>query len=220
MVDMPQNASRSPRSYGFKFYGGLFVAVFGAFLLVCAAIAQSPDFQMSFHREVPSKDSPELLGAVIDTVPQWIQWFHQAEDAKAIDAAGRPYSLRDQHVQKGSLVRLYLDPHRGPWGHFQILLTVEEYVPNRLIRLRVLEDSKGKLTKLFKNIEWTVELVPSGTGTLIRGDATAETAHWRARVFGRLMERVVMNQVFFPDLLRLSDLTREAVTNPMLPGNQ
>ena len=102
---------------------------------------------------------------------------------------------------------MVMDPGKALRKKFDLTVQVLEYKRGRFLHLKVLSDSSGRLTQVFDRIEWTVEIQPKPNGgSLIRGTAVAHTCHWRSRLFGKLTERIVMNQVFYPNLMKLSEL--------------
>jgi hypothetical protein len=199
-----------------KFYGGLFVVFLGSVTLYFASLAQGPDRTLNFVREVPSASSAETLNQAIQAVANWPGWFYSTADVKIVDITGRPLPMRDQGIKKGCIVRLFIDPKRGPWNKFEVGLSVVDYEPRKLIRLRVISDTKGRLTELFDLLEWEIALTPREGGTVIRGSANAHTRNWRSRFFGALAERILMHQVFYPDLSRLAVLKQPLPSHPQM----
>ncbi len=65
------------------------------------------------------------------------------------------------------------------------------------------------LIRLFDHLEWRLDFFPSPQGKeggVIHASAIAHTRHWRSRFFGRIAEKIVMNQIFYPDLVKLAEL--------------
>lgn len=138
----PVNSGHLGR-FGFKFWGSLFVCVFGSLLLYFASIINGPDRDLTWKRVVPSEVSIDKVDQAIAAVVNWPQWFYSTVDAKMIDLAGNPYSMKDQVLAKGGIVKLWVDPKRSPWSKFQITLRVLEYKPKEELRLALLTDLRG-----------------------------------------------------------------------------
>ncbi len=187
------------------FLGGLLVVVAGSILLYASSILHSADIDLHFTRDVFSSLNTLDIGSSLADVREWPRWLYSTTGARLVDSAGKALPSSAQMIARGSFVELELhNKRRGPWGHFEVLVQVEDYVPNRLLDLRILGDSQKKLTRLFSRLEWKIELIPQASGTWIHGAATAHTANWRSRLFGRIAERALMNQVFYPNLQELA----------------
>ncbi len=193
------------------------MAVFGSY---CAFLATRPDTVVSFSREVPSELPLETVSRSIDAVANWPEWFFNAGKIERIDVMGRPFPTSEQKLQKGALIRIEILPHKGEHrGSFDLLVAVAEYVPGKLLRLAVAKDQSGRIIKLLDRLEWEIELVPAphpdgSPGLVIRGTETAITRHWRSRLFAGLSPRILMNQVFYPDVMALAQFTQPKSPNP------
>jgi hypothetical protein len=180
--------------------------------MVIASCMNGPDLELHFIREVSSPLSTQWIDRNLASPLRWPGWFFSLREAKILDQAP---------LQAGSTLEFFIDPKKVKWKQFQIRLKVINYIPGRLLKLTILEDSSQRLTQLFSHLDWTIELIPQGQGTLIRGSATAKTHHWRSRLFGRLAQRILMNQVFYPDLIKLAQLKQPFSVEPKLapPGS-
>jgi hypothetical protein len=197
-----------------KFWAALFVLILGSFMFYCSSIGNGDNFDVKFVREVPSQLSVDYLSQVLAQVQKWPLWFYSASRADEVNFRGDPYPRKDQALEVKGLIRMAFDPHKGESRKFELTYEVMEYIPKQRVRIRVISDSKGKLTHLFEDLEWTFELVPQGSGTLIRGTETARTASWRARLFSRLVPSIFLNQVFYPDLMILAKINDPDVVAP------
>jgi hypothetical protein len=199
------------RSIGIKTYlaaGVLCLAVFGAY---CAVQASGEDQTLVFTREVPTSLPPETLNQSIGMVPLWTNWFYTVGQAERIDIMGRALPLSNQKPVQGALIRLEIQPHRGEHrGSFDLLLKVADYVPGKFVTLKLAQDQTGRITRLFDSLEWKIEFLPG----VIRGTETAHTSHWRSRLFAALSQRILMNQLFYPDLMALGQFTQPLSPNP------
>jgi hypothetical protein len=156
-----------------------------------AWLSRGPDFELSFERQVRSPLSIEALQQELANTPTWQEWHFNVQ---RVEATSSPSTLR-----------FFLEPPKKEWKRFELDLQVEQKSPNR-IESRVLQESKGRLEKLLSTISWSIQLLPDpeGQGTLIRGEAHARTQGPKARMLGRVVPRIVMNQVFYPDLEALA----------------
>jgi hypothetical protein len=199
-----------------KSYLAALAALGAAGLATCAWLAQGPDRDLHFVREVPTSLPADTLNQSFWSIGNWPNWFFTMADVKRVDVEGRIMSMRDQTLAKGALIQFEVDPKKSRRRRFELLAEVTEYVPQKLLALRILRDSSGKILKLVDRLEWRIELLPAEGGRpgLIRGIETAHTRHWRARLMGALWERTFMNQLFYPDLMTLGQFTTPSAPNP------
>ena len=178
-----------------------FRLILGVFLCVVTTVAggmilsQQPDFNLVLDRKIPSPFKPEHLNRSLQAPSRWQQWFHSV--ARVTGAST---------IETGSKLSLKIDPKKGKRKQFELSAEVIRFVPEQLLELKITEDSSGRLTQLFDQIEWKIEISPTPKGSLIHATATAHTKSWRARLFGRLAEKIVMNQVFYPNIIQLAEL--------------
>jgi hypothetical protein len=177
-------------------------------------LADVPDFEFQFTRNIPSKLSPDYLDQVFTSLRIWPSWIHAGQSAIRVDSEGVPLPKSEQVLLKNEFVRLKIDPKNGIARPFEITVQVMDYVPKKRLELRVLSDSKNRLTKLFDSLQWVIELTPNGSGSWIRGQAIAHTHHWRARILGKLVPTILLNQVFYPDLLVMAEINKPEVVYP------
>jgi hypothetical protein len=197
-----------------KFWAALFVLILGSTLFYCSSIGNGPSFDVTFTRDVPSKLSPEYLDKVFQQLPTWHLWFFSASKADEVDFRGYPYAPVAQKLETHGLIRMQINPHRGESRKFEITLLVEEYVPQKRLKLRIMSDSKGRLTRLFDPLEWTLELIPHGTGTIIHAVENGRAVSWRSKLFAKIIPSIFMNQVFYPNLIVLSQINDPLVVQP------
>jgi hypothetical protein len=184
-----------------RFLGGplvltLAISILGA-IGAGAWVTQGADFDIEFQREALSSEPREELERALTDTASWPRWFHSLKAVEALQG-----SLHSE------LLTLKIEPPKKQWKRFDLSVQVMDSTPKRL-RIHVLDDSIGKLSRLFSNLEWTVELLPAEGGqTRIVGTCRARTLHWRSRLFGKLSPRILMNQVFYPNVIALSQITR------------
>lgn len=167
------------------------------------SFATSPDFDLHFKREVPSRLSGARLDRNIASLGRWRQWFYHLDQVENINPR---LGMNADEFEKNSLLRLKIDPKKGERKKFELIMKVADYEPGKNLRLELVEDSSGRLTRIFQQVRWAIHFEPSKEGTLIQAESQARTQHWKGRLFGKLSERIVMNQTFYPNLLKLSDL--------------
>jgi hypothetical protein len=200
--------SAAPSAYGRTVWKGVFVlsiaclAVFGSY---CIRAASGPDETLIFERDVESDLAPKVLLERFSSVPEWSKWFYSTENAQIIDRSSHPVPNPEQVAASGAMVRIMVDPKKGEHRKFEIIAKIREFVPGKVLDMQVLDDSKGMLFRQFDSIEWRIELRPDGANTLIHGVETAHTSSWRSRLFGKIAKRILMHQIFYPDLIKLGE---------------
>ena len=187
------------------------MAITVIFIIWCIGAANTPDRDLVFVRDVPTSLDAKILDQAMSTIANWPTWHHMLEEAKIIDLRGLEYPAKDQVLTRGELIKFKIENPQKQWKRFELVAELVEYEPRKKVHLRLLKDSTNRITHLFSTLEWTVELMPnpSGQGTLIRGTAIAHTNHWRGRLFGIMAPRILMNQVFYPDLVKLGAVDQE-----------
>lgn len=196
-------------------------------LLIVGAIAGlvtyahfADDRDLVFSRIVPTNLDPESLDRALRATINWPDWFSSTRQAEILDGLGRPYPMTDQLVQKGSQVRLTIDPRKGKWKEFELMIAVAEYQQKARLRLTLLGDSKGRLTRLFSGLTWEIAIEPrtdGKPGALLHSTTRARTQHWRSRLFGLFAERILLNQATYPDVIKLAELKQPKEPNPFFP---
>jgi hypothetical protein len=202
LVTAPAPTSSS-RRFWLALIGGMAVLLAG-FIVYCVHVANGPDETLVFVREVHGDVAPAVLAERLSSLKEWSKWFYITGDAQLIDSSSRPLPEAEQVAKTGGNVRFLIDPKKGEHRKFEILAKIREYTPSKKLDLEVLDDSKGMLFRLFDAISWTIEVTPEGSGFLVRGTETAHTANWRSRLFGKISERILMHQIFYPDLMKLA----------------
>jgi hypothetical protein len=202
----------SQKKYRFRFTGGFLVTLLGAAVLLSAHFANGPDRELKLSRVIPCDLDPAHLDRQIASLTRWPQWFHSLKEVKADSSS--PTSFK-----KGDILTLAMDPKKGPSKRFDLKAEVVEYIPAQGISLRIVDDSTHRLTRLFDRLEWKIEFEPKPDGgSWIRSSATAHTHHWRSRLFGAVAEKIVMHQVFYPNVLKLATLIQPfSVDQPEAP---
>jgi len=178
--------------------------------------ARLPNQTLTFTREASTALSLSQLAPKFEDVSQWKTWFYTVKDVQVVDSQNHPLPKEQQKAHDGALLEIQIDPGKGSRHRFQLAARIRHFEPGRLLEIEVLDDSAGKITRLFDQLSWRIELVQDSSSPKLQilGTETAHTAHWRSRLFGRVAPRVIMNQLFYPNLLILAN----PVTPPKAEG--
>lgn len=161
-------------------------------------LSRGPDWTLTFDRTVPTEQAPEELAYMVSHVKEWPTWFHNLARAELSDGSDLAHA--------GALVTLHMDPHKGAAKRFEIHARITEFTPSKSIAFQVLDESKGRIAKLFSSLDWKIEINGEKSGTLlIVGHEEAQTSSARARFLGRAAPRILLNQLFYPDLIVLAE---------------
>ncbi len=189
-----------------------------AFTTYCVALVFRPDYEVTFERLVnapkakgPEAEAPRIENALSD-IQTWPKWFHLGKSAKFVSPS--------KILEKGAIVELGLEPKDKPYRHFDLRAEVvsieresEKHEINKLTLL-IISDSSHKLTRLFDEMTWTLEVKHEqgapheALRTWVVGQLKAKTHHYKSRILCAIASRVVLNQVFYPDLIELSQFTQ------------
>jgi hypothetical protein len=206
-----------------KFWAALLVLVLGSSMFYLSAIGNGPDQDVTFERPVPSKLDADYFDQVFQQITKWPQWFFAATEAHEIDRQGNPTAI--QKLEPHALIQMSFNPHRGEHSKFKLTYEVLDYTPKKRLTLRVIDDSKNHLLKLFSRLEWTIEIVPQTAEakanpknaqymSVVRGTLTGRTATFRSRIYSHLIPSVFLNQVFYPNLLVLAEINNPLAVVP------
>lgn len=173
--------------------GGALVALtLGAVLL-----ASSPDRDLVFTREVQSQVPQAEISQAIDSIPNWVKWHHHLKDVKA----------QSPVPQVGEKVEFLIENPKRQWKRYRLTGEITAYEPGKRVAFKITEDSSQRLGTYFDGIRWNVEVVADpqdSAKTLVKGRLDTRTKHWRSRLYSRIAPRAFLNQIFFPDLIRLA----------------
>lgn len=206
-----------------KIRSPLWIVFTGIALFMGAAVwlGRGPDLEVSFKREIPLKTQAADVGLALRAVINWPRWIFSLKDAQVVGPDGQPLPPAQQEARVGARVKMWIEPKKREWKRYELLTEVTRASAEGLT-LRVLSDSKQKLTTAFTDLEWNVDVVhspasvrgkPFGDVKLV-GSSRAQTAHWRSRLFGRLAPNILMYQAFYPDLMTLAQLKQPLPLNP------
>jgi|GEM_PF-696814 len=191
-------------------FGSILTLILGSWMITLISIARGPEKDLHFLRETESTTTLTLLSGALQNTAFWPNWFYSLEKVTRLTPDGQEV-LPPTPVTQDSTLRLYFNDRKSPWSAMQITAQVLEATPTHLV-LNVLHDTKGKLTRLFNHLEWEIELLPSSSThdstprIRVIGKAQAHTSHWRSRLFGTVTEKILMNQVFHPNVMQLAKI--------------
>jgi hypothetical protein len=159
------------------------------------------NFWINWSREVPSRHTPEQLSRAMTDLQLWPIYHHSLKSATILNGT---------ELKTSSEIRFDIEPKGKEWKRFELYAQAEAIEPGKRMKFRLVGDSKKKITTIFDDFEWEIsvtesspELKARGFPSLITGKARAHTAHWRGRIFGTVSPRILMNQVFYVDLVKL-----------------
>lgn len=175
------------------------LAVLGLLLAGLGWAALRPDFDLRMEREVASPLPAAQLGAKLADLPRWRDWHYRMREARmaAGQAAGAP-------LAPGSKVELVFLPKGLGREDYVISARVSRWEPGKAIGLELENDSRGRLTRVFSRLAWTLEIRPEGAGSAVRATVEARTSSWQARLYGVLAPRVILNQALYANLEELA----------------
>lgn len=172
-------------------------------------LSQGPDIPLSFRREVPSAFEPDRVDRNLSALSRWPAWFHSLKRASLLkESPTGGFGM-------GSHLLLEIDPKKAMKKGFNLEFEVSEYVPGRKLGLKLIQDSSHRLTDIFEPLEWTIEILPPPVGlkpgkrevkSVLVGSVQTQTRNWRGRLFGKLAEKILLNQTFYPDMVKLAEL--------------
>jgi len=202
---------------------------FFGFLILCGLVAiwasNRPNFEIRWDRNVPSTHTVEELGQALENLEEWPIFHHSLKEALVTDPDGSESKTLKLH----SHLVYKIEPPTKQWKRFVMQGEIQEYEPGKKLSVRLSDDSTHRLTNLFDLFEWRLEILPAtdamkarGFNSIIRGETHARTSHWRGRLFGTISPKILMNQMYYVDLVKMGTLSRqvEAVKENLPPSYQ
>jgi hypothetical protein len=183
----------------------LAVCVLAATLI--AWLSRGPDQEVRFDRKVPTELPQATLEDGMHYLANWPMWFHMVAGVQRLGPDGQPLPPSGQVAEQGASIRLIVEPRSQSWRRFVLDFDLTEYVRGRKLVLKLRSDPGRKITHLLDGLEWSVELTRESGQLLLEGHASARTRSMRGRFFARAAPRILMNQVYYPDLIALSGLS-------------
>lgn len=188
-----------------------------------AVLSRGPNYLVEWSREVPSKEPMTALTPALADLRNW-PIFHHALKSVTLYENDRAVEGFDRIVP-GMTAVFEIEPKGKEWKRFDIRAVVLPPKAGEALRFRMLGESTGKTTRLLDGFEWWLGFRPAteaeaklGNLTYVVGGASAETKTARARFFGRFAPKILMNQLYRVDLVRLANfpanMTAWAQGNP------
>jgi hypothetical protein len=210
-----------------------FLSTFFGFLILCGFISywasNRPNFEIRWDRNVPSTHTVEELSAALEDLSIWPVFHHSLKEAFVLEDPTQNQTQGSKILKNGSTLLYKIEPPTRPWKRFDMQGLITEHVPGKKLSLKLTDDSTQRLTRLFDTFDWSIEILPAsedlkarGYHSVIRGETHARTAHWRGRLFGTVSPNILMNQVYYVDLVKLGTLSRqvEAAKENLAPSYQ
>ncbi len=206
---------------------------FFGFLIFCGFVsywaANRPNFDIQWDRNVPSTHTVEELSAALEDLTVWPVFHHSLKEAFVLENTAQDPTQGTKVLKSGKTLLYKIEPMTRPWKRFDMQGLITEHVPGKKLALKLTDDSTKRLTRLFDTFDWSIEILPAdedlkrrGYQSVIRGETHARTAHWRGRLFGKISPNILMNQVYYVDLVKMGTLTRqlEAAKENLAPSYQ
>jgi hypothetical protein len=159
-----------------------------------------PDFEFTSTKRVIAFHEKETLAAKWMYYSRWVSWFHKLEKVEVLADDPVP------HVELGQQIKLTMASKRFFHPFVDVQFRVASFDSDRKLGLTFISDSTGRLEKLFSKLEWELELQPeSNRRTWVEAKIKAKTNSWKARIYARLVPRILLNQVFYPNLIAFAE---------------
>lgn len=172
-----------------------------AFFGILAAGYVAEDETITLERNLPLKRSYSSLQQDFNQYENWLHWIKAAKAIEKLDSSGIPMpAAGEPHV--GDKIRILIVPDKKEWKRFTIELQVLEFDLNHHLKLKLLSDSTQKLTRLLQDLQWEVNILNE---KIIQGFCKAKTQSARSRILAMLASRILLNQVFYVDLIKLAE---------------
>lgn len=163
-----------------------------AFWVTIGVLGRNPNIDLHFRRVVESEIQLMSLSGYLTDIESWPSWFYQL---KKVTQVGGP-----EKIGVGSVLEFEVEPPQKKWRRFTMRVQILQFASTE-IRMKIIDDSRELFKKLVSDLEWGVTLEPKSDGKiLILGRASARTETFKGRIFGRLSERILLNQLFYADL--------------------
>lgn len=195
----------------------LWIQILVAVALFTAAIqffSRAPDFEVFWDRSVPSYLSRDDLVLAMKDTRNWPVFHHELKEAQLFRVVGETETPVKEFdgVEPGMHVTFKMEPKAKEWKRYEIRAKVLSVNPGQSIAFRLLPESQGKVTKILGNYEWSFSVIDAtekmkarGYLSAVSGDAKASTLTGKARFFGRVAAKILMNQTYPVDLARLAN---------------
>lgn len=177
-------------------------------------LSRGPDFDVTWTRSVPSFLPESVLGDALKDTRNWPIFHHELKEAELYRVSGSIETrvIGFDVVEPGMRVTLKMEPKGKEWKRYELRAEITEVQPGKSVSFRLLPESQGKVAKVLDSYEWSFgvgapsdDLRAKKYQGMVSGTAKAHTLTGRARFFGRIASRVLMNQTYPVDLVRLAN---------------
>lgn len=184
-------------------------SILGAICLIAFIfyLGRSPDLDLYYERTIPCRLNLGDLNRSLGQISEWQKWNYHLLEAKPVEKSS-------SELKSGDLIELTFKDRRIPWKRIHWKIKVIQFKPQSVLEVQLLEDSSLKITKLFEDFSWKIEIsraehlekTPEGqtAPTQIKVSLRAKTHAMRARFYGRLSKTAILNQALPVDLEALA----------------
>jgi hypothetical protein len=176
--------------------------------------SRGPDFQVLWSRQIPSLLKKEELAVALGDTKNWPVFHHELKETKLfrMNAGSEVPVTETNHLETGMHVTFKMEPVAKEWKRYEIRAEITSVEPGKSVAFRLLPESRGKITKVLGDYEWSFSVIDPdekmkarGYQSAAAGEAHAQTLTGRARFFGRIAAKILMNQTYPVDLARLAN---------------
>ncbi len=196
---MAQQLKQALKKHPFAIALALVAFVFG----IALAAVPSKNFEIKLSRTCDSKLPIAQLALELEDPKLWPQWVRALNEPPLIPS----------RLQAGQLIDLRINAKKGFEKTFVLKMKVSEWIPGRKLVLTLIEDSTGRFNRILNDLTWSIEI---GDQQKVTGQVSAQTKSWRSRFLGTYAKTVLLNQVYYFDLLKFTG-TVSAEPLPYLP---
>lgn len=176
--------------------------------------SRGPDFEVLWSRNVPSFLPREKLSAALKDTQQWPVFHHELKEVslfRVADGVETPVK-ESTSIEPGMHATLRMEPKGKEWKRYELRAEILAVKPGESVSFRLLPESRGKMTKILADYEWSFSIADApeamktrGYLSSVEGESKARTLTPRARFFGRVAAKILMNQTYPIDLARLAN---------------
>ncbi len=176
--------------------------------------SRGPDYEVEWKRSVPSFLPKSELSQALKDPKSWPIFHHELKEALFFRVKGSVETQASSHdpIEKGMHVTFKMEPKAKEWKRYEIRAEISAIDPGNSISFRLLPESEGKIAKILGGYEWSFgvgepsdRMKAKGYISAVTGESHAMTLSARARFFGRIASRTLMNQTYPVDLPRLAN---------------
>ncbi len=176
--------------------------------------SRGPDFEVLWSRSIPSLLKKEDLAVALGDTKNWPVFHHELKETKLFRVNGGTEVpvAESNRLETGMHVTFKMEPVAKEWKRYEIRAEITSLNPGKSVAFRLLPESRGKITEVLGDYEWSFSVIDPdekmkarGYLSAAAGEAHARTLTGRARFFGRIAAKILMNQTYPVDLARLAN---------------